>query len=65
MRDGSISDPAWADLTAYRDALVAGQAAAERGQGCLVGTVKVCDGDFSEAHLAPARPKAGSACRAS
>jgi hypothetical protein len=26
-------------------------------QGCLVGAVKVCDGDFSEAHLAPTTPE--------
>ena len=56
-RDGS-SDRAWADLTAYRDALAARQAAAERPTGPPTpARTQFCDGDFSEAHLAPTTPE--------
>jgi hypothetical protein len=62
-RDGS-SDRAWADLTAYRDALAARQAAAERGRPVRPHR----RGHSSATATSPRRtsprprPKAGSAC---
>jgi hypothetical protein len=44
-------------LSACSPAVTAVSAIGYDSQGCLVGAVKVCDGDFSEAHLAQTTPE--------
>lgn len=44
-------------LSACSPAVTAVSAIGYDSQGRLVGAVKVCDGDFSEAHLAPTTPE--------
>ena len=44
-------------LSACSPAVTAVSAIGYDSQGCLVGAVKVCDGDFSAAHLAQTTPE--------